>query len=531
MMAGRPRLASGPAWPRRAPGRRWAAIALLLLSACTRPEPAPVVTLDTGRAQGSRAGDVVAFRGLPYAAPPVGARRWQPPAPVAAWPGLRAARRFGPACAQPESPLVALPPGGTSEDCLTLNVLAPAAGAAGRPYPVMVWIHGGGYVQGTGNDPVLNSPALARRGVVLVTVNYRLNVFGFLAHPALAMAPGDPVGNYGLLDLLAALRWVQRNIAAFGGDPGNVTLFGESAGADLVNHLLVVPAAAGLFHKAISQSSSVGLAPGAYPARGTPVQPAARAVAEAYLARVLPAGVPADGARLRALPTRELLAAYGPRDRFTPVIDGELVPGQVGRLFAAGRQHRVPYLTGGNSWEASLGRAIGGGFSPDIAARLVPAADQARLYPGLAGDARADAIFGDLVILAPARYLAARMQATGVPVHRYYLSYLAEDRRGRQPGVAHADDIAFVMGSLDREPGLRRVGARDRAASELLGRYWVQFARTGDPNGPGLPAWPRDTAAGTVLEIGDEVVVREGFEAARLDWHVARGEALLARLP
>jgi para-nitrobenzyl esterase len=530
-MVGRRPVAPGAARRPRAPAVGRAILVVLLLAGCTRPGPAPVVTLATGRAQGLHSGDVVEYRGLPYAAPPVGERRWRPPAPAPGWTGLRAARRFGPACAQPESPLVALPPGGTSEDCLTLNVLAPAAAPAAGPYPVMVWIHGGGYVQGTGNDPVLNSPALARRGVVLVTVNYRLNVFGFLAHPALATAPGDPVGNYGLLDLLAALRWVQRNVAAFGGDPGNVTIFGESAGADLVNHLLVMPAAAGLFHKAISQSSSVGLAPGAYPERGTPVQPAARAVAEGFLARVLPAGTPLDGARLRALPARQLLAAYGPRDRFTPVIDGDLVPGQVGRLFAAGRQHRVPYLTGGNSWEASLGRAIGGGFSPEIAARLVPPADQARLYPGLAGDVRADAIFGDLVILAPARYLAARMQASGVPVHRYYLTYLAAARRGRQPGVAHADDIAFVMGSLDREPGLRPVDARDRAASELLGRYWVQFARTGDPNGAGLPAWPRDTPAGTVLEIGDEVVARDGFAAARLDWHVARGEALLARLP
>ena len=188
-MAGR----RAPATRARRPwsGRPWAAVVLAFLAACTRPDPAVVVGLDAGQVRGLRTGDVLAFRGLPYAAPPVGERRWQPPAPVATWPGLRDARRFGPACAQPESPLVVLPPGGTSEDCLTLNVLAPAARPAAGPYPVMVWIHGGGYVQGTGNDPVLDSPAMARRGVVLVTVNYRLNVFGFLAHPALATAPGQ----------------------------------------------------------------------------------------------------------------------------------------------------------------------------------------------------------------------------------------------------------------------------------------------------------------------------------------------------
>lgn len=505
------------------------ALCLLVLASCTALRPAPLAITDSGRVEGAWSQGIAAFRGIPYAAAPVGALRWRAPQPAPQWLGTRAAQRYAPSCAQPESTLMPLPPGGSSEDCLTLNVLTPSLGKADAALPVMVWIHGGGYVQGSGNDPMLNSPTLAGRGVVLVTVNYRLNVFGFMAHPALAV-PGEPIGNYGLMDVVAALRWVRRNIGAFGGDPHNVTIFGESAGADLVNHLMVLPSAAGLFHKAISQSSSVGLAPGVYPQRGTPMQASAYQAAQAFTDRLgLPAGADLPAA-LRSLSTAQILNAFGLRDRFTPVIDGVLLPGQVGLLFGAGRQQPVPYLSGGNSWEASLGRSIGGGFSPEFAARLVPAVEQQRLYPGLSGDALADAIFGDLVILAPGRYIAAQMQRLGVPVHRYYLSYVASARRGAQPGVAHADDVPFVMSNLDADPTLRSVSARDRAVSALMSDYWVQFARTGNPNGAGLPPWPADTADGVVLEIGDRIEVRHGLNAQRLAWHEVRGLALQQRL-
>jgi para-nitrobenzyl esterase len=362
--------------------------------------------------------------------------------------------------------------------------------------------------------------------VVLVTVNYRLNVFGFLAHPALVRA-GEPAGNYGLQDLLAALRWVQANIGAFGGDPGNVTIFGESAGADLVNHLIVMPSAAGLFHKAISQSSSVGLAPGVYPDRGSLFQASGHEAAQAYAARfALPRDID-TAAALRALTTAEILAVYGERDRFTPVIDGALVPGHVGLLFRAGHQHRVPYLTGGNSREASLGRSIGGGFSPDIAARIVPQDAKDRLYADMTGDALADAIFGDLVILAPGRYLAGKMRAAGMPVHRYYLSYVASALRDTQPGVAHADDLPFVMSTLDEDPRLTSISARDRDVAALMTRYWVEFARTGNPNAPDLPPWPADD--GVVLEIGERIEPRAGFLAERLAWHEQRGLSLMEK--
>jgi para-nitrobenzyl esterase len=502
------------------------------LVACAQLRPQLVVATEAGAVRGLAVGQVQAFRGIPYAAPPVGEWRWRSPQPVTPWTGVRAAETYAPSCAQPRSELWSVDLGDTREDCLTLNVWTPRTNPGDR-LPVMVWIHGGGYSQGSGNLPRLNSPGLARQGVVLVTVNYRLSLFGFLAHPALAASnPTEPVGNYGLMDTVAALRWVQRNIAAFGGDPGNVTIFGESAGAGLVNYLMVMPSARGLFHRAISQSASVGLVADAHLSKRAGFQASGFQAGEAFVEKTGAAGAPDVTAALRAMGTAELLNYVSERDRFTPVVDGPLIPDHVGRLFAAGRQARVPYITGGNSWEASLGRAIGGGFSPAVAARLVGQADRARLYPGLDGPALDDEIFGDLIIHSASAYLAGQQARAGMPVYRYYLSYVAADRRQRQPGAAHTDDIAFVMASLDAEADLSIVTERDREISALLSAYWVQFAKTGDPNRPGLPAWP---AAGVddapVLEVGDQIVIRDEFMAARMDFHTARGRAMLQQAP
>jgi para-nitrobenzyl esterase len=508
--------------------------AALLLAALSLPACANfmassqdlLVTIDTGQLRGARVDGVLAFRGIPYAAAPVGALRWRPPQPAPAWPGIRPATDYGPTCAQPRSAALWFELENPSEDCLTLNVWTPDT----RPpekLPVMVWIHGGGFSQGSGNLPQLNGTAIPKKGVLVVTINYRLAMFGFLAHRALA-STGDPVGNYGLLDAVAALAWVQRNIGAFGGDPGRVTVFGESAGADALNCLMVMPAARGLFQQAISQSSSVGMAPAPRVDRRVGFNPPAEQVANAFIAKLALPATDDLAATLRALPTERLLAAMGERDRFTPVVDGLTLPDQPGLLFATGSQQKVPYITGGNSWEASLGRMIGGGFSPAIAAKLVPDADKARLYPGLGGERLDDAVFGDLVILSNSRYLANQMRQSGAPVHAYYLSYVAADRRGRQPGVAHADDIAFVMGTLDAGTDLARVTERDRAVSTLMTDYWVQFAKTGSPNGPGLPDWPAwEPALARVLEIGDEVLVRDGFLAERMEYHLERGQVLL----
>ncbi len=506
-------------------------LACLALTACTRPANGPVVTTEAGALRGVLEAGVASFKGIPYSAPPVGELRWRAPQPVTPWPGIRAATGYAPHCAQTPSTFMVIGPGPASEDCLYLNVWTPEPDAAQRR-AVMVWIHGGGFMQGSGHAPATDGTALAREGVVLVTLNYRLNIFGFLAHPALAGDdPATPSANFGLQDAVAALRWVRRNIAAFGGDPDNVTIFGESAGADIVNYLMVMPAATGLFQRAISQSASLGVTPDAHLTRRMGFKPSGYAQGEDFVRRTGIAPGPDQATALRALDARALLALLKPSDRLTPVIDGAWLPDHASRLFAEGHQQRVPYLTGGNSWEASLGRRIGGGFSPENSARLVPAQDQARLYPGLEGEALADEIFGDLVIHSAAQYLSGEMARQGGPVYRYFLSYLPEARRGRQPGVGHAEDIALVMGTLDAEPDLAEVSARDRERSRLMRAWWVQFAKTGDPNRGGLPTWPAyDRDSRRVLEIGDEIGVRTDFREARLAYHVARGLALLERL-
>jgi para-nitrobenzyl esterase len=496
----------------------------------------PTATVENGPLQGAVVDGVPVFKNIPYAAPPVGELRWRPPQPAESWKKLRDATRYGPHCAQFDSPSLWFELDELSEDCLTLNVWT-AVEHRDRRVPVMVWIHGGGYSNGSGNIARLNSPAIAKQGVILVTINYRLSAFGFMTHPALAASnPDDPIGNYGLQDVVAALEWVQRNIAAFGGDPEEVTIFGESAGAGIVNTLLVMPSAEGLFHRAIAQSSAVGLSPMPYPDRTAGFVAPSNAAGEALVERI---EFNRDGARpefdeladeLRALSTDDLLEYIEDTDRYVPVVDGSVVPGQVGQLLAEGRVNRVPYINGAVDWEASLGRMIGGGFSPEFTGKMVPKNLKAELYPDLEGEALEDAIFGDLVVLSGSRYVADRMRDAGAQVHSYYLTYLVQARRGKQPGVAHADDIAYVLQTLDTEKDLEFVAERDRRVSRLMSSYWTQFARTGNPNRDGLPEWPEyDRENGPILEIGEKVVVREDFLTDRMKFHIDRGKDLLLR--
>ena len=511
-------------------------VVTFILGGCTLfPKPPPETTVESGQLRGAVINGVQSFKGIPYAAPPIADLRWVPPQPVASWDGVRDATEYAPHCAQIDPGVLWFELDEISEDCLALNVWSPAKSAEGK-LPVMAWVHGGGYSNGSANIARLNSPRLAQQGVVLVTINYRLSIFGFFNHPALAAShPEYPVGNYGLLDVVASLEWVQRNIAAFGGDPDNVTIFGESAGAGLVNHLMVTPASAGLFHRAISQSASVGLAPDPYVDRRAGFLPAANSLGEKYLKKMgvvdYASASPELAARLRGMSTEQLLQVMEVTDRFTPVVDGTTIPDQVGLLTAAGKYHHVPYITGGNSWEASLGREIGGGFSPEFAAKLVPQGEKDRLYAGLDEVELADQAFGDLIVLSGSRYTAMQLAKGGSPVYSYYLSYVAADRRAAQPGAAHTDDIAFVMQTLDNEDDLEKVSPEDCDVSDLMSAYWVQFARTGNPNRAGLPEWPQfEDGQVTVLEIGDTTIVRDELFDERMNFHINRATDLLNRV-
>jgi para-nitrobenzyl esterase len=309
-----------------------------------------------------------------------------------------------------------------------------------------------------------------------------------------------------------------------------------------------------LFHKAISESSSVGIAPDPYIDRRAGFLPPSNSAGIKYAKKlnlkkpvteeqvtegqvVEPqsiedpaAATPEVAAALRAVSMEDFMSVMEPTDRFTPVIDGVVLPDQVGELLDKRMQHKVPYMTGGNSWEASLGRAIGGGFSPEFAGKLVPAADKERLYPGLEGDVLDDQIFGDLIVLSASRYFAQQMHAVDQPVYRYFLSYVADGRRETQPGAAHGDDIAFIMQTLDNEQDLDVISEQDRRISKLMSNYWVQFAKTGNPNGAGLPDWlPWEPINGAVLEIGDDIVVRELLVEDRMQFHMRRGLDLLQK--
>ena len=510
------------------------ALAMCLSACAALKQPGPQVTIETGVLRGTDSDGVLSFKNIPYAAPPVGRLRWQSPQEPQPWDGVRSATSYGPTCAQLDNPTNWFKFPKISEDCLTLNVWTTNLNPTAK-LPVMVSIHGGGFVQGSGNIPRQDGTNLATRGVVLVSINYRLAMFGFMTHPALAkMNPGQPQGNYGLMDSQAALEWVQRNISSFGGDPNNVTIFGTSAGGNTVNSLLVMPSAKGLFHKAIAQSASTGLAPGPYIDKVAGFSPPTDRVGEAFVKRFDLDPAEDVGEALYNMSMRDLLGAMTTMDTFTPVVDGVVIPDQIGLMFEEGRQHDVDYIMGTNSFEAALGYQVGGdNFSPKMFARLVRPEDKARLYPGLTDTQVEEEIFADIVTNSGARFVADNMVKNGSSVYGYYFTYVADARRGKQPGAAHADDVAFVTGNLEAELDLNRrnISPNDREVSDLMSDYWVQFAKTGNPNGSGLPEWPvYDPNTSQFLEIGDETQVREDFLVERMDYHINRSRDLLKRI-
>lgn len=482
------------------PARLPALAALLLGLGMTLPAMASTVVRTTlGEVRGASAEGVDVWRGIPYAAAPVGPLRWRPPQPAAAWRGTRDATRFGPICPQDERPSsVGMP---QSEDCLTLNIYAPAKRAAGR-LPVMFWIHGGSFRWGAGSLPAYEGSAFVRQGVVLVTINYRLDRLGRFGHPALTRAQaGEPLANYGLMDQVAALHWVRDNIAAFGGDPQHVTIFGFSAGGVSVNGLMVAPSAAGLFQRAIAQSGGISM-----DATQRLREPAGRfkALEQDGLEFAASFGI-ADNdeapARLRALGVAQILAYPQKDSSMNPVVDGSFIPGDIGLAFHEGRQHAVPYLAGANSWEGSLIRP----FKLPLAAILLGVSpERARqVYGDLPDETLKETYFGDSLFRAPAWMLAADMAAVRAPAWLYYYSYVDEAERGRAPGAAHGAEVGHLF-RHPLHPG-EKLSEHDLAVSEPLRRYWVQFARAGDPNAPGLPAWPAFTRQQpATMEFGEQ---------------------------
>ncbi|HVS63467.1 MAG TPA: carboxylesterase family protein [Thermoanaerobaculia bacterium] len=504
----------------------------------TGPSDAPVAVTG-GEVAGALDADaeVAVYRGIPYAAPPIGELRWKPPQPVGRWDGVMTANSFGPACMQtpyPEGSFYASPPVETSEDCLTLNVWTGAAPNEARP--VMVWIHGGALTRGSGANAVYDGTNLAKKGVVVVTLNYRLGPFGYLAHPELsAESEHGSSGNYGILDQIAALRWVRDNIASFGGDPDNVTIFGESAGSWSVNYLVATPLARGLFHRAIGQS---GANFGDMVPLSSDAQESEEGTAEADGIEFAEAAGAATLADLRALPAEQIVATFtgaGRGFRTRGNVDGWVFPKSVSEIFAAGEESPVPVIVGFNAHEMTT-------LTP---ASTVPATRDALLdrVRRQYGDDRVDAYLAAYPAdsdadAAASSYASGRDGLFGWQMREWarattrngraaWLYYFTHEPviEGRDLGAFHAAEIAYAFDN-EGVSGRGEVGEADSRIADLVSSYWVNFAEDGDPNAPGLPEWPRyDLENEAYQELGaptpSAAKTGQALLAGQLDFHEA----------
>jgi para-nitrobenzyl esterase len=473
-----------------------------------------VVTVDGGQLSGTSADGVRVFKGIPFAAPPVGALRWKAPQPVAAWSGVRSADTFAAQCMQ--QPYAAgspyfTPPSPTSEDCLYLNVWT--AAAAGAKRPVMVWIHGGAWTRGSGSTPTYDGTALAKKGVVVVTTNYRLGVFGFLAHPELTgESPNHSSGNYAILDHVAALKWVQKNIAAFGGDPSRVTIFGESAGSWSVNTVQATPLAKGLLHRAIGES-------GAQFAGTTRLADAEKAGV------ALATSVGADSLKaLREVTAEKLNAVQAFRTGVN--VDGWVLPDEVRALFAQKKASDVPVLVGSNAneWTTLSTPAQFLKTLEDYRKRIAGqfpghAAEIEAVYPAKSDADIADAMLAlgrDTTFTLEMRTWARMVTAAGRKAYLYQFTHVPPSPNAKTWGAYHASEIAYVFGTLRNRPW--PYADTDFTLSDRMSSYWTNFATTGDPNGKGLPAWtPYDPAAEPYIDLGDTVQMKSHLLKAQLD--------------
>jgi len=437
-------------------------------------------------------GKVRAFLGLPYAAPPVGNLRWRAPQPPEKWKGTRDATQYGAHCIQGHVfDDMVFQDSGPSEDCLFLNVYTPASAKKKSDLPVMFWIHGGGYSGGASSEPRHNGDFLPTKGVVLVTINYRLGVFGFLATADLANDADGTAGNYGLMDMVAALHWVKDNIKGFGGNPNNVTIFGESAGSFAVSTLMASPMTQGLFQKAIGES-------------GGAFSDGLRAASLEEREKQDGAWVDSLGvkslAELRAVPADKILEdAKNKKGGFPPDIDGKLLVEPVPETYADGKQAHVPLLAGWNRDEGSFAAEHGMTVAQwkEEAEKLFKdrAPEFLKLYPG---DTDAEALRSAIdyasdsfIAFGTWKWIEAQQKTGEAPVYRYHFELPAPPSK-YHPGwfTFHSDDIEYVFGTLATRPGAVWRPEDWKMSDEMMS-YWTNFAKTGDPNGPGLPEWPK----------------------------------------